>query len=478
VRGRSFVGRIGRDAALYGTAGVLGKAAALVTVPYLSRSLGPSGYGLADLATSFAAIMTLVLMFAGDIPTMRMVGRGDRNFVPRALSSFVAATGAVSLVGAVLMLPISTFIASDLWSAPDAVPVAIVAISLIPVSAAQASLVHVLRMSGRPRAFAMVATCDLFAQLLFAIGLVAFGLGPLGVVVGFLIGSGIGLAVALVVALPNLHFRPDFSLAIQIIREGLPFLPSVAAFVLADVLARSVAANALGVASVGQIAVAIRVASVMALASSAFSLAWGPLGLAMSPDATTKVMYERVLRLQLLLVGTVAVAVGCLAPEITALLAGSNFLDAATVVPGLLLSSGLAAVLYVLATAAAIGGQDRWVASSHVIGAALQVAAVAILLPTTGIGGFAMASLAGRYTGILILGLAVRRIARVTGSSIVVVILATGGVLLAQAMNAVPGETRLLRYALSLGCLVAGSWALARSDSTDSPWPGDIPKTA
>jgi hypothetical protein len=89
-----------------------------------------------------------------------------------------------------------------------------------------------------------------------------------------------------------------------------------------------------------------------------------------------------------------------------------------------------------------------------------------------------MASLAGRYTSILILGLAVRRIARVAGSSVVVVILATGGVLLAQAMNAVPGETRILRYALSLGCLVAGLWTLARSESTDAPWPGDIPKTA
>jgi len=49
--------RLVRDTAWYGVSAALAKALALLTVPILTRTLGPGDYGLVDLATSTAGLL-------------------------------------------------------------------------------------------------------------------------------------------------------------------------------------------------------------------------------------------------------------------------------------------------------------------------------------------------------------------------------------------------------------------------------------
>jgi O-antigen/teichoic acid export membrane protein len=267
-------------------------------------------------------------------------------------------------------------------------------------------------MNERPTAVAVVASIDLLAQSGLAVAFVAAGMGAIGVVIGFVVGSAIGLAAALAVARPHLAWVADGRLALQIAREGLPFLPSVVAFVMADSLARMLAATSLNVAAVGEFAVATRIAGVVALASGAFSTAWGPYGLALRPSIRTARVIREVLDVLLVVVTGCAIAFGAMAPEISAVVGGREFIGSGAAIPGLLFAAGLVAVAYVLTTTAGVTRRGRWVALASLVGAATQLLVTVLLLDAQGVGALGVASMVGRATALLLLVWVVRDVGR------------------------------------------------------------------
>jgi len=438
---------------LYGTAGVLGKAAALVTVPYLTRQLGPGDYGLVDLATSLSGLLVLLVRFAGDIPTMRLAAQQEGECRKRTYFAFVATTAVVSLAVATLLLPTSAMVSTVIWSVEGAGFLAFLAMVLIPINATQAALASVLRFVQRPRSFAFVAAVDLLAQVGLAVAFVAAGFGPTGVLLGYLAGGSIGLVVSALAVRTELAAGPTFRTSKQLFLQGLPFLPGVVAFYFADAAARVVAANSLGVVSVGHLGLAIRVGSVMSLVSSAFSAAWGPRALSLVPAASTRDMFGRVMANQTLLITLGALCLGAVAPEIAVVAGGNAFAPAAATIPGLLLSAGLISLLFVLTTAAGIGYRGAPVAYSATAGAVTQVALVIMLVPILGLGGFGIAAVSGRLVAIALLGRAVSHIARFGAVTLTCLCLAVPEVAAIQWLNETPSTT----WAIRAICAVVGA---------------------
>jgi O-antigen/teichoic acid export membrane protein len=462
IWGSQFI-RLTGHAVIYGTSGVLGKVAALLAVPYLTRQLGPADYGLVDLATSLSALLVLLVRFAGDIPTMRFAAATeDHKERRRIYTALVVATWLVSVLAATALLPLAGAISVVLWSSPDATPLAIAALALVPINALQASLASLLRMTGRPRMFAIAATADLLAQVGCAVALVAAGLGAIGVVLGYLLGGMIGMAIAAVLVRGYLVRDVRWPTVLSIFQEGLPFLPGIAAFYIADTISRILAVNVLGVVAVGQLALAIRIASVMALASGAFASAWGPVGLALRPSPAARVLIGRVSVALAAFIGMASVGVGAFAPELTTLVGGDGFVQAAEAVPALVLSAGLGAVLYLLTTAAGIGFRGRWVSWTAGAGAAAQVGATLLLLPSLGIGGFAVGSVLGRLVTVWALWASVSDLAPIRAASIVLSVGIVGTALI-QALNAQPTDTFALRAVVALCAVAIGSLALWRA---------------
>ncbi|MGH2454710.1 MAG: lipopolysaccharide biosynthesis protein [Candidatus Limnocylindria bacterium] len=455
--------RLARSAAIYGTAGVLGKAAALLAVPYLTRQLGPEQYGLVDLATSFSGLLVIVVRFAGDMPTMRLAAHLDSDGRQRAHSAFVGGTIITSVLAVAMLVPTAGLVAAGLWDSPDSGGLAMAAMFLIPVNAVQTAFANVLRFAERPKTFAVVAVIDLVAQLALAVVLVAAGFGPLGVVLGYILGGLIGLGATAVAARHHLSRTFDFGLARRLIREGLPFLPGVIAFIFADTVARTIAANTIGIGAVGQLGLAIRIASVITLASGAFSSAWGPYGFALTPSPATRNLLSRVAFVMVTIVSVAAVGAGAVAPELSVIVGGSQFLEASHAIPGLLLSGGLTAWVYVLTTAAGIAHRGQWVAWAAVLGAIVQIGAISFLIPTLGISGFAIGSVLGRLASVAMLGWAVSETAPTSPGGVAVVALAVTGTFVTQALNVSPAETLLPRLMLAAGAAVVGVVILART---------------
>jgi O-antigen/teichoic acid export membrane protein len=326
----------------------------------------------------------------------------------------------------------------------------------------------VLRFESRSRAFALVALMDLAAKLGTVVLLVSLGLGPLGVIVGFVIGGTVGAIATAVAARPMLAVAWQPGSARRLIAEGLPFLPTMAAFVLADTLSRVIAANQLGVSDVGQLAVAIRIGSVMALAATAFSLAWGPYGLGLQPSSRTTEVFSTVLVAFSATAVLGAIAIGAVAPELAIVAGGEEFSAASAAAPGLLMAGALSGIIFVLATAAGVLRRDVAVAASVTIGAIIQVIASFALVSALGIVGIAIAAILGRIVASVWLGGAVSESIGYA-ARVVPVIGAAGlaGLLVVQFLVENSADTLLIRLAV---CGIAGSaafWVAGRVMRTD-----------
>lgn len=400
--------RLVADTAWYGASAAIAKALALLSVPVLTRTLGPDGYGLVDLATSTAALLTLVTLLSADIPATRLYSLDDRRDALRTLSSYVWAVTVASLVLTALLLPLSGVIAATAWDASGATTLAVLALLLVPVSAVQMALTQTHRIRSRPRTFAALSFIDLGAQLGLAVLLVLFGLGPAGVVIGFIVGSVIGLVAAAVASVDVLRTRADWGVAVSIGARGAPFLPYAVAFVVADWLVRASLANVIGVAAVASFGVALRVASVMTLVGAAFSLAWGPVGLARERGTQTSRLFARALVAYGAASAAAALALAAVGPELIRLVAGEGYDAAAVLLPGLALAAALAGTEYVLVVAAGISNRGGRVAVAATAGAAVQVLLTLVALPAFGVAAVGPAAVLGRLTSFGILLAAVR----------------------------------------------------------------------
>ena len=443
-------------------AGAVGKALALLTVPFLSRALEPSGYGLADLATSLAAILTIVVMFAGDIPTARLASSGspERRFT--VYRAYVEATIACSLAVAVLLLPLSGLIAGGLWQAPGQASTAIVVLALVPVSAAQASLLTLQRLEGRAALYAALATVDLVSQLLLAVLLVGLGFGPIGVLLGFLGGSVVGLVAAAIPASQYMAARRDLALGRRLIAEGAGFLPAAILFIGADYVIRYIVLDSTGDAAVGFFAVAVRIASVMSLAGGAFALAWGPYGLGMSPGAATAKLFGRALTVFSLLSCLAAITLAALAPEMVAVFSGQAYGPAAVMLPGLLVAAATAGAAYIVIIAAGVSQRGAVVAVTSAAAALVQIGLTAVLLPPMGLAAVGMGAMASRMLqiGLLSVGLGSSAI-RVQRLTLPLFALAAFVAVVLQVANHDPAETRVLRTIVAGCCIVVGMITVA-----------------
>jgi O-antigen/teichoic acid export membrane protein len=453
---------LANQSALYGLAGAIGKALALLTVPVLTRILTPREYGVADLATALAAMLVILAMFGGDIAASRLAAPADERHRVTILSSYFWAVCVAGIVIALALLPFSGVIAEGIWFDAGQASVAFLAILLIPLSAAQASLTMTLRIRQFAVPYALLQGLDLLGQMLLAVAFVAVGLGAFGMLLGFVIGSALGLLGAAAYCRDVVRTRPNWRVGRAMFLEGLPFLPASLAFVISSYSVRFLLTEAHGQAGVGLLAVATRLAGGIDLLAAAFALAWGPIGLALTASAATARLYGRVLYGFVAVSFASGIIVSALGPEVITLISGSSYIGAASMLPGLMAGAALAGAFYVLLVAAGITGRGRSVAFAAVSGAAIQVLATAILLPALGFPAIGASATIGQGVALILLARVVG--SQIYGTSGALALMFAGSVAMVGLgwLNLTPSETLVFRLLLAAMAALLGGLTVGR----------------
>jgi O-antigen/teichoic acid export membrane protein len=268
---------------------------------------------------------------------------------------------------------------------------------LIVGSVYRIAVLAIARTSGRASDYARLSGGSLILSGVLAVALLSvWQPTALSAVVAYAVAFTATAVVGL--AILRAELTPSLSKvnASTLLRFGFPLLPAAVAAIGADLVNRTVLLQAAGASEVAYLGVALRFASIAALALAAFQLAWQPHAYAVFGTSSGRRQIAAEGSAFLLLLSAVLPAVGAVTPEGLALLAGQRY-----AVAGPATSFALVAVLasggFLVASMSSLLARDaRSVGIAMGVGVGVSVVANLVLAPRFGSGGTAAAMAAGQ----------------------------------------------------------------------------------
>lgn len=397
------VRRLLRASALYGAAGVVGKAGALVTVPVVTRALGPAEYGILDLSTSMIGLATLVGGLSAELPTARLAAdhREHRNAL---LTTYAVTVLAITALIAVFLIVAHDLVAAAVWNEPAAGPVVIAASGAIFLTSIQLATWNIHRLQDRPKSYAALSLIDIVLKASLIVAVAFADAQAADIVTVYLGVAGVG-AVAGIWSVRSDLTRRILPWAIRpMIVSGAVFTVIAVSFIAAGFAVRSLLSGEAGQTAVGHMGVAVRLASALSLPLAAFQFAWAPPSIAASQSFASRRMFGQSTLGVLVIGGFAAVLVGGAATEAVTVLAGAEFEPAAAAVPGLAASTVLAAAFFMLGVGMSAARLSLLrAAMAAVAGAAIQFIVTAVALgPLGDLPAVGAASVVGHACAVLL----------------------------------------------------------------------------
>lgn len=399
------------DTAAYGVATLASPVAAIITVPVLTRQLGPEGFGTVDLLLTIMALSGMAATMGLDVAAAR--SWFDRGTPPEhqltVLGTAVRAVAlASSVVAAVGVLVILALLVTGLGGSGRQISAALVAFVTLPLITTQMMVREGFRLARRRAWFVAVAVSGAVIGSVAAVLMVVTArLGPSGYFAGLGAGAFAALAVGLAANHALLRTRLDRAGLRVMLNFGLPLLPASGAvwtLLLAD---RVIVGAFRGVDEVGLYGLGSRIAIPLFLAVQAFEIAWTPFVLRAHRDAPVEEPRMRGRAATFILAGTVsgAVALVAAASPLVQVLGGARFERAAAVV----LPLTLAWIAYAASTVGFIAfsmkRRSPAMAKATGVSAVLGVVLATVLVPIFGFVGAAWATALSYF---VLAGLALR----------------------------------------------------------------------
>jgi O-antigen/teichoic acid export membrane protein len=273
-------GDLARQTAIYGLSGVAIPVVGLFTLPIFARALSQSEFGVLALATvaTFLAIAVADSGFAS-AALRSFYDYTDEDEVERrqvVFTAFSFSTG-ISLVIAVVGVLASEPISELLFGRQGLGSIVVVVALSVPLITTANFLRETMRFYFRARDYLVSSVVGaLLAGVVGIVAVLAYDLGPKGVLLGILVGNAAASAYGLLALRHDLH--PDFSRdeLRTMLSFGLPLVPTAISLWALALVDRIMLERLGSLDEVGQYEVANRVAGVLLFGVNAFMLALGP----------------------------------------------------------------------------------------------------------------------------------------------------------------------------------------------------------
>jgi O-antigen/teichoic acid export membrane protein len=392
--------RLGKHSAIYGLGGLVSRILAVLLLPLYTRYLSPSDYGKVETLIALTTVAGIILRFGISSAFFRFYfdfAEPERRRLVLRTSFWFTMTMATA--GLVLGVALSPQISTLLFGSSDDTELVAAAFVGLWAGMNYEQLTSLFRVEERSVAFVSAS----LANILLTIGttlilVVALEKGPLGVIVGNFTGTLLVYFALLGYRREQLGLQLDRGLLREMNRFGLPLVPTALFLWTTNFSDRLFLVKLADTEEVGLYSVGVRIASAMVLLLTAFRLAWPAFAYSIEDDREARRTYAFVLTYLILLTTWVATALTLLSPWIVDWLAASDFASASRVVGPL----AFAAVAFGGYIVVAIGvgrarrTQFNWVVTGAA--AAVNVALNLVLIPSYGMMGAAVATIAAYAT--------------------------------------------------------------------------------
>lgn len=395
---RRHLARLAKHVAIYGLGGVLNRLIGFLLLPLFTAYLTPTEYGINSLLGMLGFVLTAVFSlglgtaigmcyFEGDDPARKATTIGTAA----GLLGLSALT--LGVLGSAFAAPISR-LAFDTSTHHD-----LVALSVATVSLSLAAIPFGLYLQFEERAIASQAVALATTVAAFGLSIVTVVIlrqGIWGLVGSVFLAQGLSLVLLLLVTLPRLRLRMSRALGLELLRLGLPMIPSVAFVMIIYHGTNYVLRWFHGLETVGVYGVGFALGGALALVVNGFQQAWMPYFMPFKErPGEARVLFGRILTYYAFGCGGLSLLFYVAAKPVVMIMTQPAYHEAYKIVGAAATSQFLAGVFWVLLPAMYFAKEARFQTLVQGVAAVLAVAFNLLLIPLFGLVGAGMALVLG-----------------------------------------------------------------------------------
>jgi O-antigen/teichoic acid export membrane protein len=450
--------RLGTETAIYGISTILGRFLTFILTPIYTHLLIPDNLGIVATVYSYIAFFNVIYGYGMEGAFMKYLSTleiGDRK------QNFTVPFVSVGIVSVILtgMIVLQSGPLARLIHVPESFSIVVAyagwillldAIAIIPFAS--------LRMERKAKTFVAVRLASIVLNVVLNIVfLVQYNMGIEGIFLSGVISSGFTLLLLSPHIFSHLTLVPAPGLLPALLRFGLPSVPAGLASMMIQVIDRPILESISGKAAVGIYQANYRLGIFMMLIVSMFDFAWRPFFLSLARDPEAKSLFARVLTYYCLAATVIFLLLSFFLSDIVTApifvgrpLFAPAYWSGLSIVPLVLLGYLFLGVYNNLLAGIYIEKRTGYLPAVTFLGAAVNVVANYLLIPSWGLTGAAFATFAAYAVMAVALYVVVHRIypvpyewARITKIGI-----AAAAVFGIYALVQIPGAELLWKAAL------------------------------
>lgn len=276
----SAANRLVRAMFIYGLGEAATRFLSLLLLPLFTSYLSPADYGVLSILGVLAMVATPVFSLGLNaslgvcyFESAHDVKHHRAAAIWTAFGILLASCGVLAVLAVGFAAPISSL---AFGTPEEATPVALLTVSTC-LTILRTPLMLRLQFEERARTYAIVAAvaslANICLSLLFVVGL---NRGVTGMVLGWTIANAVVLVVVVALSVPEMRLGFDARTARELLRLGIPLVPSFASLFVLQQANKSILQGLRGLNAVGIYTVGLNLGLVVGLAVSGFSYAWHP----------------------------------------------------------------------------------------------------------------------------------------------------------------------------------------------------------
>lgn len=395
--------RLTKHSAVYGIGHIITRLVNFLLLPLYTNQIPPDQFGAAAVVFTFLAFMTIIYSYGVDAAFLRyFILSDDRVSRRRIFSTAFWAVSVVALFSSALIYLNAVEISSLILSQSGFG--ALFRLSSVILLFDTLAFLPFLYLRAEERSVRYVVLK--FINVVINIGLniwfiVGLGMGVEGIFLANAWASGVTFLLVTPILLREIGFLFDRDAYAQLLRFGLPYLPSILAVVALDLVDRFILERMAGLEVTGIYQAGYKLGMFMSLFVAAFRFAWHPFFLSTSKQADAPAVFSKVLTYFTAAGAGLFLMISLFIDEIVRLrfsgftLFGPEYWPGTAVVPIILLSYLIYGIYINFAAGLHVTEKTQYLPFVTGAGAAVNVAANLVLIPRFGMMGSAYATLLG-----------------------------------------------------------------------------------
>ena len=384
---------------IYGSGHILVRSVSFLLLPLYTNVFTTYDYGVISLAYAFMGFMGVVLKYGLDAALMKwyvQTGGEDRaRYLTTAYFSFVVTT----VVFVLFLLGFRQPLAAILLGGDHSRYIAYIS-GILFFDVLWSVPLLLLRSEERPLTFVGFSLLNVIGSLGLNLLLVLkYGMGIQGVLLSNLITSGLLFVLTFPIVWKRLELRrASLDSWRQLMRFGLPFLPSGIFAMLMELADRYILKVMTDVDTVGIYSAGYKLGMLMLLVVMGFDRSWQPFFLKQEDTDETRRLFARITSYFLVILGFIWILMCLWVPRLIRLdigpvtFYGPDFWQGTEIVPWIALGYLFHATYLVQLPGVFQLERSRWVAITRGIGALANVGLNIALIPLYGALGAALAT--------------------------------------------------------------------------------------